>query len=84
MNCISVVFLSVFGEQLTVGATNWVVSLGVPTGLFWPTTQIGVTQSQVLESSFGDKKCPYGTLSPPLFHLDYLHICIYFRKLVLY
>lgn len=45
---------------------------------------IGCSPVLVLEVSFGDKRCPVGTLSPPLFG-DFIRIAfIYFKKFPLH
>ena len=58
--------------------------LGIPMGPLWPTTQL--TQIQYRKLCLVARNGQLG-LCPPItcqFHLDCLHICIYFRRFLLY
>lgn len=77
------ILLSVSGELPIALAVAWVV-WGVLMGSFLSRTQLCNSLS-VLETSFGDKRCSAGALSPLLFgDLDCLHMCVHCRKLLLY
>ena len=58
--------LSVSLWRATYSLCNSLSCLGTPMWLFWPTTQLYVTQSHI-ESILGDKRWPVGILFPPLF-----------------
>lgn len=43
---------------------NSLACLGIPMRSVWPTTQLAITQIQILKASLGDKRCPVWALSP--------------------
>lgn len=61
---------------------NSLSCLGVPILTLWPTTVI-CNLFLALEVSFGDDRCPFGTLLPPItypFHLDLLHMWMFLES----
>lgn len=82
MSCVDVIFSNhtlplVCGEQPIVLVTAWIIWIFQwdPFGQELP----------VLNSSFGDKMVSWDSVFPITgqFHLDHLHICVYFEKLLL-